>query len=81
MPIFVAKIDDRQYEQEVINLCQEDTACIFDIVATGSTDVGLSTLQQTIVISNVTKISQPSKSSKIPMYFILQFQLYVNHLV
>ena len=63
VPIFVAAIDDREYQQKVTNFCQEDTACIFDIIATGSIEVGLSTLQQTVIITNVSKLSQPSKKT------------------
>ena len=61
-PVFQPVFQDPDLEMEAETLCRGDTFCLFDIAATGNTELGLSTLRTSQEIEELEKLSLPSNS-------------------
>ena len=44
MPTFAPQFDTPELAEEAAAMCGDDTFCLFDVAATGSMEIGLSTL-------------------------------------
>ena len=60
-PEFKPVFGNADLELEATRLCGDDKFCLFDIVATGSIDLGLSTLQTSQEIEELEQLSLPSE--------------------
>ena len=58
-PVFATVFSDPELEQEANDICGDDPFCLFDIAATGRTDIGLTTLQGNIEFEVIANISRP----------------------
>ncbi len=58
-PAFSPNFSDRGLEAEANEVCMGDTFCLFDVAATGSVDIGLSTLVGGLEFENIANISLP----------------------
>ena len=61
-PVFQPVFQDPDLEMQAETLCRGDTFCLFDIAATGNTELGLSTLRTSQEIEELEKLSLPSNS-------------------
>ena len=61
-PVFQPVFQDADLETEANRLCGDDVFCLFDIAATGNTDLGLSTLRTSQEIEKLEELSLPSNS-------------------
>ena len=52
---------DADLEMEANTLCEDDIFCLFDIAATGNTELGLSTLHTSQEIAELERLSLPSE--------------------
>ena len=59
-PVFQPVFQDVNLEVEANALCGGDVFCLFDIAATGDTDLGLSTLRTSQEIEKLEELSLPS---------------------
>lgn len=59
MPTFSPTFANPDLEAEALDLCGEDSFCLFDVAATGSTEIGLTTLQGSIEFDMIVSISAP----------------------
>ena len=61
-PSFAATFTDPVLEQEARTICKGDAMCLFDIAATGRTEIGKDTLEQQVLIQQTSILfSSPSK--------------------
>ena len=61
-PSFTATFTDPVLEQEARTICKGDAMCLFDIAATGLTEIGKDTLEQQVLIQQTSILfSSPSK--------------------
>ena len=60
-PAFEPEFQDTDLEMEANRLCGDDIFCLFDIAATGNTELGLSTLHTSQEIERLEKLSLPSE--------------------
>ena len=67
-PIFVPNISDPILKQEADSICGGNFFCLFDIAATGRTDIGLSTLVGSEEYDEILEQQIPSKL-KYHMYY------------
>jgi deleted-in-malignant-brain-tumors protein 1 len=58
-PVFQPQFEDVETEMEANTLCGDDIFCLFDIAATGNTELGLSTLRTSQEIAELEKLSLP----------------------
>ena len=58
-PVFTPIFSNPELEQEANAICGDDPFCLFDIAATGRTDIGLTTLQGNIEFEVIANISRP----------------------
>ena len=56
-PLFTIDVNDELLE----SICENDTFCLYDIIATGSTEIGLSTLNGSKEYEKSVQSSYPSK--------------------
>ena len=60
-PAFQPEFSDPDLEMEAHGLCGDDKFCLFDIAATGNTEIGLSTLHTSQEIEELEELYLPSK--------------------
>lgn len=65
IPTFAPTFTDLELEARAMAMCGEDRFCLFDAAATGSTEIGLSTLQGGIEFDTIVNISVPGMSTEI----------------
>ena len=58
-PVFAPVFSNPELEQEANAICGDDPFCLFDVAATGRTDIGLTTLQGNIEFEVIANISRP----------------------
>ena len=63
-PEFEPTFSDPMLEAQANSICGDDTFCLFDIAATGNTDVGVATMQGNEVVMRLMNISLPGKIDK-----------------
>ena len=61
VPTFSPDFADPDLEAEALELCGGDSFCLFDVAATGSMEVGLSTLLGGIEFDTIVNISAPGE--------------------
>ena len=59
MPVFDASFSDPELQTQAEDLCGDDTLCLFDIAATGRTDIGLTTLAASQVFEEIVELTIP----------------------
>ena len=60
-PSFKPEFESPELERAAVELCGEDEFCLFDIAATGNTEIGLSTLQTSQRLEELINFTAPSK--------------------
>ena len=55
-PAFETEFTDPALEEEANEICKGDQMCLFDIAATGRTEIGMDTLQQQEQIDEIMRI-------------------------
>ena len=53
VPSFERTFNNPELESRAIEICGNDTSCLFDIAATGNIDVGISTHESTKTIEEI----------------------------
>ena len=61
LPVLEPEFQDTDLEMEANRLCGGDIFCLFDIAATGNTELGLSTLHTSQDIERLEELSLPSE--------------------
>ena len=61
-PIFAPVFSDPDLLQQATNICGDNFFCLFDIAATGRTDIGLSTLVGSDEYDEILSLRIPSKA-------------------
>lgn len=61
IPTFSPSFSLPTIESEAHAMCGDDTFCLFDVAATGSTEIGLSTLQGNIEFDTIVNMSLPGE--------------------
>lgn len=61
MPTFSPTFANPELEAQALVMCEGDSFCLFDVAATGSTEIGLSTLQGDIEFEMIVSISTPGE--------------------
>lgn len=59
LPAFEPTFSSDALEQIAVSICGGDQFCLFDIAATGRTDIGLTTLMGSLEFEMIANISQP----------------------
>ncbi len=59
LPAFDAVFTDPLLEADANTICGSDVFCLFDIAATGRTDVGLGTLNGGLLFNQILQLSLP----------------------
>ena len=60
-PTFSPSFASPQLQAQAVAMCAGDQFCLFDVAATGSTDIGLTTLQGNFEFETIVNISQPGE--------------------
>ena len=61
LPAFEIEFSDPFLEDTAIQICGNDQFCLFDIAATNSTSIGLTTLMGSEEFDTIVALSSPSK--------------------
>ena len=61
LPTFIPRFPSDELEAQAVAMCMGDQFCLFDIAATSSADIGLSTLQGNLEFENIVNISLPGE--------------------
>ena len=60
-PTYEPVFSDLDLEAEANELCRGDRFCLFDVAATGRTDIGLATLEGSQNFESIVQLSAPGK--------------------
>ena len=77
-PIFTPNFTNPELESEAEGICGNDVACLFDVAATGSVDVGLSTLSGSRELQEFRDFSLPSENIDVQV-IIHNVTTYINY--
>ena len=61
-PSFKPEFQNPELEMEAVEICGEDMFCLFDIAATGNSEIGLSTLHTSQRLEEFILLTAPSEN-------------------
>ena len=61
-PSFKPEFENPQLDMEAVEICAEDEFCLFDIAATGNSEIGLSTHQTTQRLEELIELTIPGEN-------------------